>query len=495
MILREAFDYRFSRLDPTGAHIDPPSVALYETLVAKGPNGRAHPLLAQSWEASPDGLEWVVRLRPGLRFHSGAPCDAAAVVQPLEYLRRESVEGRQLWYWDPVDTVEALDATTIRFRLHYPYARLPALLWGTHTAVFDEVLRAREPERFGYEVASGTGPYRLASHSPERVVAERWPEYRSPATGFLAHEPAVERIEWVALLDAGERLAALEAGDVDVLHGPPYEEVERLRDESRLELHEQPQASNMYLALDFRRRDLGFDDVRVRRALSLGLDRGALVAGALAGHGSPSFGGMPPGDEHYDGAVDAAGRHDPGAADELLAEAGFVRGEDGVLERGGVRLACECIIQEDPVFARVAALAAAQLAELGVQLELRPVEPFAPFYEAVASGPPAAISKWLWQDALDALIGFTTTSTAPFPNWQHASVPALDAAYRDWLHAEDDPALRAAASRVQHLVAATLPYVPLLVPDDVWAWSPRVRGYRPFPANLYPFYQPVVVER
>ena len=71
MILREAFDYRFSRLDPTGDHIDPPSVAVYETLLAKGPDGNPRPLLAQSWEVSDDGLEWALRLRPGARFHSG----------------------------------------------------------------------------------------------------------------------------------------------------------------------------------------------------------------------------------------------------------------------------------------------------------------------------------------------------------------------------------------------------------------------------------------
>src|SRR5581483_4859363 len=103
VILREAFDYEFSRLDPTGDHIDPPSVALYETVLAKGPDWGAHLVLAESWQVSADGLEWRVRLRPGLRFHSGAPCDAEAIVAPLEHLRFGSLPGQQLWYWDPVD--------------------------------------------------------------------------------------------------------------------------------------------------------------------------------------------------------------------------------------------------------------------------------------------------------------------------------------------------------------------------------------------------------
>src|SRR3954447_26924727 len=87
MRLREAFDYPLSRLDPFGDHIDPPSVAIYETLVVKGPVGSAQPGLAETWEISPDKLEWRFRLRPGARFHSGDRCDAAAVVEALHYLR------------------------------------------------------------------------------------------------------------------------------------------------------------------------------------------------------------------------------------------------------------------------------------------------------------------------------------------------------------------------------------------------------------------------
>jgi ABC-type transport system substrate-binding protein len=76
------------------------------------------------------------------------------------------------------------------------------------------------------------------------------------------------------------------------------------------------------------------------------------------------------------------------------------------------------------------------------------------------------------------------------PNWQWASVPALDEAYREWLRAPDD-GLAAAAARVQEVFAAELPYIPLVTPNDVWMHVPELTGYRPFQANLYPFYQPV----
>jgi ABC-type transport system substrate-binding protein len=469
VILREAFDYEFSRLDPTGPHIDPTHVAVYELLMIKGPDFTARPGLAQSWEISPDGLEWRVKLRPGVRFHSGAPCDAPAVVRPLEHLRWDFPSG-QLWYWDPVDSMRAEGSDTVVFRLHYPYVRLPSLLWGTHTTIYNETLRAAEPDRFGFEIADGTGPFRLVSWSPERTVVERF-------AGYAGGRPRLDGIEWVSILDEQRRLDALERGDVHVIHGPPLREVSRLETDPRFTVVEFPQASTFYLAVDWQRSELGFDDVRVRQALSLALDRPTIVAEALAGRGTPVWGPVPPGDEHYDPAVDHGRSRDVERAIALLRDA-----------RGGEPVSCECVVQDDAVFRRVAPLVQAQLAEIGVRLELHYVKPFAPFYSACAEGPPALLSKWLWPDAVDAVIGFASTRCIGFPNWQHSSIPALDAAFDEWLRAGTDDELQAAASRVQHIAAEEVPYVPLVTPNDVWALSVALRGFRPHAADLYPRY-------
>jgi ABC-type transport system substrate-binding protein len=428
-------------------------------------------MLAESWETSADGLEVTIRLRPGARFHSGEPCDAPAVLAALDHLRFDTFPDRQLWYWDPVDTVKAVDAETIALRLLYPYARLPSLLWGTHTAVYDEARRAADPDGSGHAFANGTGSFRFVSWSPELVVAERSP---------TDDRAALDRVEWLSILDERDRFSALESGDVHVLHGPPLGEVDRVREEGRFVVHEQPQASNMYLSLDWGRTDLGFDDLRVREAISLAIDRAALVRDALAGHGAVAYGPVPPGDEYYDAWVDESGRHDLARARMLLAEA-------------GADISCECVVQDDPVFRRVAALVRSQLAEVDVHLELCFAAPFAPFYEAVAQRPAASISKWLWQDPIDALIGFTASSTRPFPNWQHASVPELDDAFDRWLRAANHPELSQVASDVQRIFARELPYVPLLTPNDVWIWSPAVSGFEPSPAILYPYYASVTV--
>jgi ABC-type transport system substrate-binding protein len=469
VILREAFDYECSPLTPTGPHIDPCHVAVYETLVVKSSSWEARPRLAESWDTSPDGLEWRFRLRPGARFHSGATCDARSAIAPLEHLRFAFPSG-QLWYWDPVDAVEADGDGTLVFRLHHPYSRLPSLLWGTHSTVYNEGLRASDPERFGFEVADGTGPFRLVSWAPDRIVVERSPVYAGKAA-------RLDGIEWISILEPGERLAALERGDVDVLHGPPMADVARLHDDPRFVVSEHPQPSSMYLALDWLRSELGFDDVRVRRAVSLAVDRDAIVREVFAGRAAATWGPVPPGDEYYDPAVDVGRARDVGLARELLQEA-----------RGGAPIRCECVVQDDALIAHAGRLVAEQLAEVDIQLDLRLVRPFAPFYDAVAEGPAAFISKWLWQDALDAVIGFASTRCKGYPNWQHASIPALDAAFATWLRAGSREELQKAASRAQAIAADELPYVPLVTPNDVWVQTARLHGFQPHPADLYPLY-------
>jgi peptide/nickel transport system substrate-binding protein len=241
-----------------------------------------------------------VRLRPGLRFHSGNPCDAPAVLAALETLRWGGGGDHQVGYWDPVDTVTADGADTLVFRLHYPYVRLPSLLWGTHTAISGEAVRARGGAAFGRTAVDGTGPFRCVEWSPSRILAERWEDYPgAPSSLFAQHGPArLQAIEWLSIPDEQERLDALESGRVHCLHGPILSEVARLRADPRFAVVEYPQCSNVYLGLNWDRPELGFADLRVRRAVSMAIDRAAIVEQALAGHGTVAHGPIGPGEPY-----------------------------------------------------------------------------------------------------------------------------------------------------------------------------------------------------
>ena len=492
-VLREAFDYRFSRLDPTGAHIDPPSVALYEPLVVKGSDWQAYGLLASRWTTSTDGLEWRFFLRPGLRFHSGDPCDAEAVIRAFEFLRYGAFEsGGQLWYWDPVDTVTAEGPAELVVRLHHPYARLPSLLWGTHTAVYNEARRAADPERFGHALADGTGPYRLVSWSEERIVAERWPDYQPPPAPFLrGNDAPPDRIEWSAILDPAERLDAVESGRVHVIHAPPLAEVDRLASEGTLRVVEFAQQSNVYLTVDFRRTDLRFDDVRLRRALSLAIDREALVRNVLHGHGAAA---------RRDPARGRALR--PAARRTLPVRSGRGRaphGRPGVhrlaRRRAGDRRRAPGGAMRLPG-RRGAAPAGRGRARRPASGRRRPRGGAGGAVRAVLHRRAGRSSG----DDLEVALARSDRRAHRVHRHprrrggklEHASLPALDSAFDEWLQAPHDGLARAAA-RVQSVVADELPYIPLVTPNDVWVSAPQLDGYLPYQANLYPLYQPVQV--
>ncbi|MGD9891867.1 MAG: ABC transporter substrate-binding protein [Dehalococcoidia bacterium] len=497
-VLREAFEYEFSPLDPVGgAHIDPTSNGVYETIVVKGTDMRPAPSLAQSWRQSADGLEWRFELRPGLRFHSGAACDAPAIAAALHRCRVRDGKTPQRHYWDPVDVVRAEGERTIVIRTRYPTTRVMSLLWGTHTTIFNEGMRDQEdPFSYGIEVADGTGPFRLVSLSSERVVTERAPTYSGSPAPFLRNgraEVPLAGVEWLAIVSADERLRMLDRGAVDCLHAPPPGEVDAIARDPRFRVLTSRQSSNIYFALDWARQELGFDDLRVRRALSLAIDRPGIIAAVVAGRGRPTYGPMPPDSEFYRPDIDAGGRHDPGQAALLLDQAGWRLAERGLRWKDGRPFSFHCVVQRDEVLEGTAGEIARQLRTLGIEITVEAVKPFQPFYERLRRGTDSFISKWLWEDPVDALIGFTSTLGQSRINWQHASIPKLDAAFDAWCRAGDDIGLAAAAGTVQEVISAELPLIPLFTPTDYWVHRAEVSGWRPVPGNLYPFYQDVEI--
>ncbi|MEE9277031.1 MAG: ABC transporter substrate-binding protein, partial [Dehalococcoidia bacterium] len=434
-VLREAFDYEFSRMDPTaGAHIDPACCALYETVLSRDPTGAVAPMLAESWEISDDGLQWRLRINPKARFHSGDPCDAAAVVAAFER-HRDPAEGRTgLFHWKPVKSITPAPGSTVVVELHHPCVRLPSVLRSWHAAVHNEATRARAGEDFGYSVVDGTGPFTLAQFEPECVRVERWAEYpgtgapwfRNRATAYL------DAVEWTPITDPSMRTRALLDGAVDCIQNPALEDVDRLRNHPDLRVVEFQQRSNLYLAVNFERTDLGFDDVRVRRALSHAMDRDRLVREAAHGHGvaTPTLVGNA--FEYYDPEVERYNQFDPTEATALLAAAGWTLGADGIQQRNGTRLTFELVGQDDPIHRRTVGMVVDMLRAIGVEASARFAKPFAPFLEAVTAGPAAFVSKWLWPDVFEAVQGFTASWSRPSPNWQHASLPDLDQAFLAW---------------------------------------------------------------
>jgi ABC-type transport system substrate-binding protein len=485
----EIFEYRFTRLDPiAGDHIDPPSLAIYETLLTRGPGDIALPGLASSWQVSADGASWRLHLRDGALFHSGDPCDARAVADALEHCRWGDGLSRQIWYWDPVDTVTVVDRLTLEFRPHYPCDRLPVLLWGAHTAICNQRRRSSAGSRYGVGAADGTGPYRLVSFSPEQVEAERAPTSRRSSV-FSGRSPGV--IRWRSAPREEERQAIVTLGDAQIVRSVSPEWVSEERDGWRY--HEQLENGQYYLALSFDD-PRAFSQLDFRRAVDAFIDREALVAVAFGGRGDGRRSPIPLGDEYADSYTPAVvPPMTAGEADAVLTQLGWQRGPDGVRAKGQQTLRIDCVAQDSDAFRRLARELSIQLSRGGIALEFRFLEPFEAFYRACEKRPASFISKWLWPDGMEAIMGFSrsTCDADSGGNWQGAHLPNVDAAFDRFLQAASRPEHDEASRSAQEVFMRELPYIPLCSARETYAVRGDVHGFRLIPRTLYPSYETI----
>ena len=490
-ILREGFDYDFSRVDPAaGAHVDPPWCAVYETTLVYDDRWRPGPMLAEGWRTSADKMTWYLRIGAGRRFHSGDVCDAAAVAAAYRLHSDPVASPVNQFFWSPVADVSHQDDEVV-IRLRHTYAGLPTLVRSWHSAIHNQATRARTGDDYGWTCADGTGPFRLkAIELGRHLDVERWNAYPGSRVGWFENKGAayLDGIRWIPLLDEEKRATALEHGEVDCIQNPSLLHTDRLAANPDLRVIEFQQSALAYFAVDHQTTAFGFDDVRVRRAISQAIDRRAIIDHELGGHGEPAYGPIPSKSPWYAPEVESTNGYDPQRAMALLDQAGRRPGRDGI------RLRFPALVLEDATLRRAARRIQDQLARIGIQLELHPIDGFAAFYGELGKHPPAFISKWLWPDPVDAIIGFIHSGSHSGPNWQRASIPAIDAATNGWRQAPDEAAQRRAATDIQQLAAEWLPLIPLYYPSAVWAHHRRVQGWRPLPSNLYPLYNDVWLE-
>jgi len=304
---------------------------LYSGLTRLSRDMTAEPDLAESWSASDDLTTWTFTLRPGVVFHDGSPLTAEDVVATFTAILDEATGSPARRNVGPIETVTATDDLTVVFQLSGPYADLPIAVAYTDAKIVPAAVLADDIGRLNQEVI-GTGPFRLVSYEPERlVVVERNPEY------FLEGRPYLDRVEIVIYPDSTAESSAIIAGDTDLMVRTAPTDYERISGSGGVVGMRIP--SGQFLNVIMRCDQPPFDDARVRRALSLAVDREALIAFVAEGYGT----------EGQDTPISPAYRYYTDVGDRqmnideargLLAEAGHPDGLDLTLvasDRPGTR--------------------------------------------------------------------------------------------------------------------------------------------------------------
>jgi peptide/nickel transport system substrate-binding protein len=321
-------------LDPHFLFLGPNMAAarqVFDSFVGRDAEARWTPSLAESWRQV-DPLTWEFKLRQGVIFQDGSPFTAADVV--ATFARVPSIANNPSPYTPNLRTVvstEIVDPFTLRIHTDRPNPTLP----GQFTNIFILPAHlAKEPaEASSTRVAVGTGPYKVVSFRyGDGMILERNESYWGP-------KPAYTHVQIKVISNDAAREAALLAGDIDVMENVPPDDVARLKANPALQVFGRPSDRIVFLEpntgadmlpllqdKDGKRLPANpLRDLRVRQAISIAIDRTALVDRVLSGQGVPSMQIVPEGFVGWIPGL-AVPKGDAAAAHKLLAEAGYPAG-------------------------------------------------------------------------------------------------------------------------------------------------------------------------
>lgn len=420
----------------------------------------------------PDPRTYVVTLRRGARFSSGAPVRAADVLATFQSMRDDRATSPYHRAFSRIVRLEALSPRRVRFVLRRPHAPfvgdldmgiLPArLLSGVGPA-------GRIPDRR----LLGAGPLRIVRRTPSRIVLERNPYY-------FGTPPALRRYVIKTVEDDNSRLLSLVSGGADLTQNtiqPLLLPV--LRRSPRLRILSSPGLSTTYLALNLR--DPRLRDRRVRMALALAIDRRRILRAKFRGRASLAATILPPHHWAQDGPL-APIPHDPARAEQLLDAAGFPR------RAGGVRMRLAYKTSSNRFRVAIARVIARQLGRVGVRVSVRALE-WGVFFSDLKKGSFQIASLQMTELAEPDYYYFffhSSMRTSPAkPNaggnrFGYAS-PEVDRWLEQGRRAQGRAARRRFYVAVQRRLARDLPVIPLWHEDNVVVARRLVRGYRPLP--------------
>ncbi|MEJ5989832.1 ABC transporter substrate-binding protein [Ramlibacter sp. PS3R-8] len=340
-------------LDPTGGAAS--SIAevtlynIYETLTKINPDGSVTPLLAESWEVSPDLTTYTFKLRKGIKFHNGEPLTAQTVKFAFDRAGGEKSTNKDKRTFAAL-TTQAVDESTVVILTKEIDPDFPFLM-GQATAVIVEPKSAES----NMTKPVGTGPYTLENWvKGSSITLRKWPGYRNAAAIKL------NRATFRFIADPAAQVAALLAGDVDAFPRVTPRSVEQFKGNGRFQVVASGSRAKTILAINNKRKP--FDDVRVRRAINMAIDRKAVIQGAGDGYGVPIGSYYPPSAPGY---VDfnTANAYNVDSAKALLREAGVT----GPLE--------VTITLPPPPYARQGGeVVASMLSKVGITAKLQNVE-------------------------------------------------------------------------------------------------------------------------
>jgi ABC-type transport system substrate-binding protein len=415
--------------------------------------------LAEHFEFGEDAKSALFRLRPGLKFHNGAPVTPADVSWSYEHYQGAWAEVMH----EKTARVEVVDDRTIRFVFNVPFLDFPPLIGTSNVCGAGWIVPAKYYQEVGKDAFTqkpiGAGPYKLVDQQPgTKLEFEAFPDYYRPVH--------IKHFTILSVPDATTRLAMLERGEADIVYGLPGELVGRIKDNPKLMLA--PVLSgNFWLEFPgFQDPKNPFHDKRVREAVSLAIDRDAINQAESGGLGQVD-GNWINDDVQYALAW-PKGEYNLAKAKKLMAEAGYPNGFN-----------VDWLTPAPPFYSRGERVIA-QLQAIGIRTRLQTLE--RAIYQKRQQG---GMKEWPGVNILftGARVG------ASWANWYESEmkcggmlaadkfcVKELDAKYDQYLNSDKPAERQALAEDIQREILENYYFVPVFRHAFMNAIGPRIKA-------------------
>jgi peptide/nickel transport system substrate-binding protein len=442
-------------------------VNVFDGLTARDAAGNLVPALAESWKRL-NPTTWQFALRKGVKFHNGDDFNADAVKFTLDRAVNPETKATIISEMSTIARVEIVDPYTVNVVTKAPDFLLPVRLG----ELFGLMLSPKHTTAVGKEgiatKPNGTGPFRLVSWTKnEQMVLEANEHYWRGA-------PKVRRLVVRPILEDAARIAALQAGEVDLIAPVPHARIAELRRNDKLVIKTIPAPRIFHVTIDVRKPP--FDNVKVRQALNHAVDVNAILRGLYFGHGTRLATVVDKNALGYDPSVKPYA-YDVARARALLAEAGLPNGLDtefdsftgSIADHSKPAEAIVAFLQKAGVRAKQNVFEFAAFGPRRVQNRTAPL-----FIYSIGNAylEPSWVIRWMTQGGLG----------------MHYKNPKLDEMLAR-IEATDDPRKRAPLyGDVQRLIKDEAPFIFLFQADAAFGMSTRI-DYAPRPDEtqwLYP---------
>lgn len=343
----------FTTLDPYDAN-DTLSQAVaksfYQGLFGFDKEMKLENVLAESYQASPDGLSYTIKLKTGITFQDGTPFNAEAVKVNLDRASNPDNHLKRYNLFKTIASTEAVDANTVKITLKQPFSAFINTLASPAAAMISPDALKKYGKDIGFHPV-GTGPYEFVTwNQTDFVKVKKFAGY------WKAGYPKLDSITWRPVVDNNTRSAMLQTGEANFAFPIPFEQAKLLEKNSKLDLVTSPSIMQRYISFNVTQKP--FDNPKVREAINYAINREALAKVAFAGYATPATGIVPPSIQYSQSYP--LPEYNPAKARELLKEAGYPNGFTTALWSSHNHSTAQKVLQ----------FTQQQLAQVGIKVEL-----------------------------------------------------------------------------------------------------------------------------